>query len=376
MKLAIVHDHLNQRGGAERVVEVLHEMFPDAPIFTSIVDRSMLWPGLANADIRPSWMQKLPGWKKHFKKYLPFYPKAIESFDLREYDLVLSSSSAFAKGALKRNGALHICYCYTPMRFVWDFENYVAKENLPWIFKRCLPFFIRRLRKWDVTTSSRPDLYIAISSEVRRRIRSCYGIDARVIFPPVDTQRYKPEKKFENFYLVVSRLASYKRIDLVVQAFNHLGLPLKIIGSGPYENELKVMAKPNVEFLGRLADPEVAHNYASCKAFIFPGCEDFGLAPLEANAAGRPVIAFKGGGALDTVIEGVNGIFFTEPSVASLSEAIMKMENGRFAFSPQRIRDHALQFDTSVFIEKFRSLFAEINFPLPIKVQGVRKTPV
>ena len=361
MKVAIVHDYLNQRGGAERVVAVFHEMFPEAPIFTSIVDRSMLGPELEKADIRPSWMQKLPGWKKHFKKYLPFYPKAIESFDLREYDLILSSSSAFAKGAVKGKDARHICYCYTPMRFVWDYDTYIARENVPKVYRKVLPYFLERMRQWDLQTSSRPDYYVAISSEVQRRIKTFYGRDSKVIFPPVETRKFQPMESCGNFYLIVSRLASYKRIDLAVRAFNQLGLPLKIIGTGPYQGELKRLAYPNIDFLGRLPDQEVAHHYGTCKALIFPGLEDFGLVPLEANAAGRAVIAFKGGGALDTIAEGVNGLFFGERSVKSLLGAIQAFENNQFHFQSPIIREHALKFDKEVFKNKFRQTFAELD---------------
>ena len=359
MKIAIVHDYLNQMGGAERVLAVLHEMFPDAPIFTTLVDHSILGPDLAGADIRSSWMQRLPGWRRHFKKYLPLYPKAVESFDLRGFDLVLSSSSAFAKGALKGKNACHVCYCYTPMRFVWDFQNYLAQEDLPWIYRRSLPFFIRRLRKWDLKTSIRPDRYVAISSEVRRRIRTAYGVDARVVFPPVDTEKFKPGSGPGKFYLIVSRLASYKRLELAVQAFNRNALPLKIIGSGPFAGTLRGLSRPNIEFLGRVEDDELAWHYASCKALILPGMEDFGLAPLEANAAGNPAVAFAGGGALDTIREGVNGFFFREPSVESLLEAIRFMENGRYPFSREKIREHALQFGTDVFKKKIKGILQE-----------------
>ncbi len=366
MKVAIVHDYLNQRGGAERVVGVLHGMFPEAPIFTAIVDRASLWPELSEADIRPSWMQRLPGWRKHFKKYLLLYPKAIESFDLRGYDLVISSSSAFAKGALRGENALHVCYCYTPMRFAWDYENYIEKEGLPFIYRRILPLAIDRLRKWDLSTSSRPDRYVAISSVVQSRIRRIYGKEAEVIFPPVEVQKFHQNVHPENFFLIVSRLIPYKRIDLAIRAFNNLGLPLRIIGSGPAFESLKKLARPNVTFLGRVSDTELADYYADCKALIFPGVEDFGLVPLEANASGRPVIAFQGGGAMDTVLPGINGLFFGDPSVESLVEAVKSLENGRFDFQPERIRMHALKFDETVFKEKFRKFLNEL--PLPEKV--------
>lgn len=359
VNVAIVHDYLNQRGGAERVVAVLHEMFPDAPIFTSIVDWDNLLPELTSAEIHPSWMQKLPGLKKHFKKYLPFYPSAIESHDLREYDLVLSSSSSFAKGAIKGRDALHICYCYTPMRFTWDYENYVKREKMNRFARGILPLVIAQLKRWDLKTRFRPDYYIAISTAVRDRIRRIYGFDAEVIFPPVEVNQYQPTPHWDNFYLIVSRLNSYKRIDLAVETFNRLGLPLKIIGSGPFLNPLKCMAKSNVTFLGRIDDQELREYYAHCKALIFPGEEDFGIAPVEANAAGRPVIALKKGGAVDTIIQGVNGLFFEESSVESLTQAIQTLEGGKYPFDPQVIREQALRFDKEIFKGKMKRFIAE-----------------
>ena len=212
MKVAIVHDYLNQAGGAERVVSVLHRMYPDAPIYTSILDRKMLWPGLANADIRTSWLQAMPGLQKHFKKYLLFYPRAIESFDLTEYDLVISSSSAFAKGAIAAPHANHICYCHTPMRFVWDYDHYVQRENFGPVARALLPYAVRRLRRWDLATANRPNAYIANSSTVAARIREYYGRESRVIHPPVDLPPEGLGTGDEPYYLVVSRLNGYKRI--------------------------------------------------------------------------------------------------------------------------------------------------------------------
>jgi len=354
MRIAIVHDHMNQMGGAERVIAAIHETFPEAPIFTTIVDWDILRPELSKADIRPSWMQKLPGWKKHFKKYLPLFPLAIESLRVKDYDLIISSSSHFAKSAIKGPKALHICYCYTPMRFAWDYENYVKRENLNVLYRSCLPLIIAHLRQWDHQTKDRPDHYIAVSSAVKARIKRVYGRDAEIIFPPVDVQKYRPVEKPDNFYLIVSRLNSIKRIELAVEAFNLLGLPLKIIGVGPFYKRLKDMARSNVSFLGRLPDPEVAEYYAACKAYVFPGEEDFGITPLEANAAGRPVIAFKGGGALDTVREGLNGLFFEESKSQSLVDAVRSFESGKYNFTPHKIREHALLFDREVFKEKMR----------------------
>jgi glycosyltransferase involved in cell wall biosynthesis len=354
MKVAIVHDFLNQMGGAERVVAALHETFPDAPIYTSIVDRDILWPELVAADIRPSWMQKLPGLKKHFKKYLPLYPLAIESLDVKEYDLIISSSSAFAKGAIKGAHALHVCYCYTPMRFVWDYKNYVENEDLSTPTRLILHFVIAGLRQWDLKTRHRPDYYIAVSSVVWKRIKKIYGVDAEVIFPPVDVRKYKGRAHADDFYLIVSRLNPYKKIELAVEAFNILGLPLRIIGSGPCLKTLKEIARPNISFLGRLEDKEVEEYYASCKALILPGKDDFGIVPLEANAAGRPVIAFHGGGALDTIIEGVNGLFFRKSTMKSLMGAVKAFEDGRYDFKSANIQAHALRFDKAVFKNRIK----------------------
>ena len=358
-RIAIVHDYLNQRGGAERVVAALHGMWPEAPIYTSIVDYNKLLPELKGADIRPSWMQKLPGVLKRFKLYLPFYAGAIESFDLKGYDIIISSSSAFAKGARKGMGALHVCYCYTPMRFVWDFERYTEKEKIPFPLKYILPFFIRRLRKWDIDTKDRPDYYIAISTIVQKRIQAVYGKDSAIIFPPVEVRRFEPSGMAGDFYLIVSRLNAYKCIDIAIGAFNILKLPLKVVGEGDHKGVLQAMAGPTVEFLGHVADDELERLYSTCKAMIFPGEEDFGLAPLEANAAGRPVIAFMAGGAIDTVIHGQTGIFFKERSARSLMESVAAFEQGKYKFDPAKLRAHALGFDRAVFERKMRAFVDE-----------------
>jgi glycosyltransferase involved in cell wall biosynthesis len=241
------------------------------------------------------------------------------------------------------------------MRFAWDYENYVKRENLNALYRSCLPLIIAHLRKWDQRTKDRPDHYIAVSSAVKDRIRRIYGKEAEIIFPPVDVQKYRPIKRPDDFYLIVSRLNSIKRIELAVEAFNILGLPLKIIGTGPFYRSLRAMARANVTFLGRLPDSEVAEYYAACKALIFPGEEDFGITPLEANAAGRPVIAFKGGGALDTVREGLNGLFFEESTSQSLMGSVRSFENGKYNFTPPKIREHALLFDREVFKDRMKA---------------------
>jgi len=354
VKTAIVHDYLNQAGGAERVVGVLHDMFPSAPIYTSILDRASLWPSLKDADIRPSWMQHIPNITRDFKLYFPFYGYAIERFDLSAYDLVISSSSAFAKGAKVRAGACHICYCHTPMRFVWDYDRYMEREKVPRILQSLLPPVIRRMKTWDVRTCNRPHVYVANSSAGAERISRYYGRGSQVIFPPVDTSRQHLSDVDEDYYLIVSRLNTYKRVDLAVDAFSKAGRPLVVIGDGPARHDLEGRAARNVRFLGRLPDNEVAEYYSRCRAFVLPGEEDFGITPLEANAAGRPVIAYRAGGALDTVVPQRTGVFFEEQSVESLLRAVEAIESK--AWDKRLIRQHAARFSE----QEFRRRFTEV----------------
>ena len=345
MKVALVHDYLNQMGGAERVVMAFHEIFPDAPIYTSIYDPQRVDPAFQKMDIRTSFMQKFPLVTKHHQPYLPFYPFAMERLDLRGYDLVLSSSSAFGKGVITRPETMHICYCHTPMRWCWNYDEYVEREQLGKIARSILPFFITGLRTWDQSSSMRVDHFIANSPVVAERIRKYYRRDAVVIPPPVDASRFTfdPTTQPEDYFLIVSRLIPYKRIDLAIEACNKLHLPLVIIGSGRDLERLKKMAGPTIRFLGRLSDKEVLYYYAHCRAFLFPGEEDFGITPLEAQASGRPVIAYSEGGALASVIDGVTGTFFKEQTVESLASVLEAIDEHRF--DPQTIRNHALEFD-------------------------------
>jgi glycosyltransferase involved in cell wall biosynthesis len=356
MRVAIVHDYLNQAGGAERVVAELHKMFPRAPIYTTILDRRTLWPALRDADIRTSWMQWLPGVPRYFKAYLPFYGRAIEGFDLRAYDVVISSSSAFAKAAITRAGATHVCYCHTPMRFGWDYARYMERAGYAPVTRAILPPVIRRLRAWDVRTAGRPHAYVANSSTTADRIRRIYGRPSTIIPPPVDVTRYVPDTIEEDYFLVVSRLNGYKRVDLAVKAFNGFGHPLLVIGEGPVRGALERMADRNIRFAGRLTDDEVAKAYARCRALILPGEEDFGITPLEANAAGRPVVAFKGGGALDTVVDGETGVFFTALTVDALRSAILQCD--RTGWRKEALRAHAERFGPDVFSRRFAEVVA------------------
>jgi glycosyltransferase involved in cell wall biosynthesis len=356
-RTAIVADYLNQRGGAEWVVAILHEMFPDAPIFTTIVDRDSLWPPLRQARIVPSWMQKLPGLRRHFKKYLPFYYLAIEGLDLTEFDLVISSSCAFGLGARVQAGGVHICYCHTPARFIWEYDRYMEKEAVHPVVRRVLRTVMAGARRWDRAIARRPHHYVANSTSVAHRIRRCYGRDAIVIPPPVDVDRFLPADGPGEHYLVVSRLNAYKRIDLAIQAFNVLKRPLVVVGEGPHRRVLERLAGPHVRCLGWVPDREVGRLYRSCRALVMPGEEDFGIAVVEAGASGRPVVAYRGGGALDTIVEGVSGVFFSEPTIEALVDAVERLERQRW--NPPAIRAHAEQFGVASFKARFQAFVAE-----------------
>ncbi len=357
MKIAIVHDFLNQYGGAEKVVETLHEIYPDAPIFTTIFQAKKLPPMFSTFDIRTSFMQNLPFLNRHFKKYLLLFPHAVERLNLEEFDLVISSSSAFAKGVITSKKTCHICYCYSPMRFVWDAEYYFSQENMNPFYRLFLPWTLSRLKRWDIITAKRVDYFIGISAHIRQRIKSAYDRDADVIYPPVDLSSFYISNEYGDYFLVLSRLNAYKRIDLVVEAFNRLSLPLIIIGTGPYEKILKNNAKKNIKFLGRISQNEVSRYLSRCRGLIFPGIEDFGIAPVEAMASGRPVIAYAEGGSLETVLDGITGLFFKEQTPESLIETINTFEE--MEFNPQKIRQHAEQFDKEIFKKKIYDYVSE-----------------
>lgn len=357
MKLAIVHDYLNQMGGAEKVVEIFHQMFPDAPIYTSIYDPEAVSPVFKEADVRPSFMQKLPFIKSHARHYLALYPYAFELFDLSEYDVVLSSSSAFAKGVVTKPGTCHICYCYTPMRFAWNYHAYMDREVISRRARTFLPYIIHRLRKWDEISANRVDNYIAISTEVQKRIKKHYRRSSSIIYPPVDVNSFPLSRTDEGYYLCMSRLLPYKKIDIVIEAFNKLKMPLVVLGDGRDQSRLQSLAGPTVKMMGRVSQEELAQTLAKCRALIFPGHEDFGLTPVEAMACGKPVIAYAAGGAMDTVSEGVNGTFFFEQTAESVMEAIKHFNPTRY--SPEEIRRRAMIFDVELFKKKMFNFIRE-----------------
>lgn len=357
MKIALVHDFLNQFGGAERVVSALNELYPDAPVYTSIYDEKRLPENFKRMEIHTSWMQNLPLVFRLFKLYVLLYPLAFERFDLSGYEVIFSSSSAFAKGVRKRAGQLHVCYCHTPARFIWRYQDYVKRETLPAWLKEVLPFFLEPVKNWDLQNSQRVDYFIANSRTVAERIRKIYDRESVIINPPVEADFFRPSGVDRDYYLVVSRLNAYKRIDIAVEAFNELDLPLKVIGDGPERRVLEKIARPNVEFLGRQSDFEVARHLAECRALVFTGEEDFGIVPLEAMASGRPVIAYRAGGAEETVIEAKTGIFFDPQTAQGLVQAVRRF---RFEiFDKNRIREHALRFDKKVFKQKIEGFVRE-----------------
>ncbi|MCD4739295.1 MAG: glycosyltransferase [Anaerolineae bacterium] len=348
-KIALVHDWLNQQGGAERVLEELHALLPLAPIHTSIYWQAGMPAAYRAWDIRTSWMDHLPGIYRHHQLYFPLYALTFARLNLqrRGYDLIISNKSGFCHG-VQTGDIPHLSYCLAPTRYVWEYEAYAARESLSPLLKGALNPVVKLLRRWDYAVAQRPTThFIAISTAIQERIRRYYGRESEVIYPPVAIERYHPAAQHADYYLIVSRLVPYKRIDLAVRAFNELGLPLLIVGSGRDRETLEALAKSNIQFLGHLPDEDVRGLLARCKAFVFPGREDFGIAPVEAQAAGRPVIAYGVGGALDTVVAGETGAFFHEPTSESLAAAVRTFDAS--AVDPLACRGNAERFSAARF---------------------------
>ncbi len=353
MKIALVHEFLNQLGGAEKVLEDLLEIWPDATVHVILYDKNKTHRVFEKAKKKISWLDKFPLTHKHPRLFLPLMTQAIESFNFKDYDVVFSDSSSFAKGALSR-GKLHICYCHTPTRFVWTEPDYLKNQKYPGLFKGLGKFALKRIKSWDYKAAQRPQFFIANSTNVQNRISKFYGRDSIVIYPPVDTEFFKPTGVKKDYFLTVSRLEPYKKIDVLIEAFNELGLPLKIVGTGTVADDLKKKAKPNIEFLGRVEGEELRKLYSETKAFVFPAEEDAGIVMLEAQSCGTPVIAYKAGGALELVKEGVTGQYFTKQSAESIKEQIKAFDPQQY--NAQTVRIFAQQFDKSVFktqIKKF-----------------------
>ncbi len=353
LKVAIVHYWLVNMRGGEKVVEALGELYPDADIFTLVVDPEGMSEGILRHRIVPSFVQKIPGAVKHYQSLLPLFPTALEQFDLSGYDLVISSESGPAKGVLTRPETCHICYCHTPMRYLWDMYHEYKNASGP-VKKLLMPLLTHYLRQWDQLSANRVDYFIANSSHVARRIAKHYRREAEVIHPPVDTGDFSIAPKTGDFYLMVGQLVRYKRPEIAVKAFSGTGRPLVVIGEGEELASLKRMAGSNVKFFGRQPFEVIQEHYARCRAFIFPGEEDFGITPVEAQASGRPVIAYGKGGALETVVEGQTGVFFREPTADSLNTALERFEAMENGFDPEAIRVHSLTFDRGRFLEQMK----------------------
>lgn len=354
MKVALVHDHLAQDGGAERVLRVFQELYPHAPTYVLVYDPARANPTFRGRDIRTSLLQDLPLGRRKYQWFLPLMPTAIEQYDLHEYDLVISSTSALAKGVLTRPETLHVCYCHTPTRYLWsDTHQYLEEFPAGRLIKALLPLYLTRLRQWDRLAAERVDAFLANSGPVQRRIWKYYRRESTVIHPPVDTDRFRIADRVGDYYLTGGRLVPYKRFDLTIRAFNRLGLKLKIFGSGPEYRYLKSFAGTNIEFVGRISDQERAALYAQALAFIHPQEEDFGITAVESMAAGRPVIAYGVGGARETVRDGQTGVLFPEQTWEALGDAVIRFRPE--GFDPQATRAYALTFDTRVFIEQFRA---------------------
>lgn len=356
IKVALVHDWLTGQRGGEKVLEVFTEIFPDAPIYTLFHFPGSQSEIIEKKKIHTSYLQRMPWLKRKYRSYLPFYPTAVELFDLQEYDMIISSSHCVAKGVIPSPQALHISYIHSPMRYAWNhYFSYFSSEKLGFFSRMIIPPIVHRLRIWDAVSSVRVDHFVSNSAAVAARIRRYYGRSSQIIYPPVDTDFFQPGEKDEDYYLVVSALVPYKKIELAIEACNHSGDILKIVGSGPEFKALKRRAKDNIQFLGTISDLELLRTYQAAHALIMPGEEDFGINSLEAQACGTPVIAYNRGGALETVIPEVSGLFFSELKAASLLRALDKSKS--LAFNKQLIRANAMKFSRNIFKEKVAAFF-------------------
>ncbi len=360
MKVALVHDHLAQDGGAEKVLKVLTEIFPDAPIYTLLYEKNNADKYYKDKKIETSVIQKLPGGVKYYQWYMPFMPMAVEFFDLTPFDLIISDTSSFAKGVITSSNSLHVCYCHTPTRYLWsDTHSYIKELKYNKYFKKVISLVLNYIRMWDKLSADRVDKFIANSETVKSRIKKYYRRESTLIYPPAEVDKFSLSLQSDDedpYFLAGSRLAPYKRIDIVIEAFKEMGLKLKIFGDGVDKKRLEKISKGynNIEFLGRIDDQELEKMYQNCQAYIHPQEEDFGITVVEAMACGTPVIAFGRGGATETIIEGKTGVFFKEQTPESIKKTVQEFSSKDF--DPKSIRKRAEEFS----VEKFK--FEIINY--------------
>ncbi len=366
-RVAIVHDWLTGMRGGEWVLDVVCELLPDATLFTLVHIPGRLGPRIERMRIKTSFVDRLPGAHRMHQRYLPLFPRALEQFDFSDFDFIFSTSHCVAKGAAASPPARHVCYCHTPMRYVWKFfDSYFNNKETGLLTRAVMPGVARYLRRWDKNTADRVDRYLANSRNVAGRIRSIYGRSSEVLYPPVDIARFRSDRPRENFFLIVSALVPYKQVEIAVEAFRKLDRELVIVGRGPERIHLERIAGPKTRFIGWANDEEVARLYSTARALLFPGEEDFGIVPLEAQASGCPVIALRVGGALETVVSPdptdpdrqPTGVFFDEPSVEHLIDAVRRLE--KIEFSTEALRRHASRFDRPIFRDRLKQiLFSE-----------------
>lgn len=359
MRVALIHYWLVGMRGGEKVLEQLCRLYPEADIFTHVIDRERIGDTILRHRIATTSVARLPFATRHYTKYLGFMPRALEELDLAPYDLVISSESGPAKGVVVRPTAAHICYCHSPMRYLWDHYHSYKRELGPvgrFVFGRVA----HSMRQWDVSTAARVDRFVANSSFVAQRIARYYRRDADIVHPPVDMGRFAPHAGGpDDYYLFVSELVGYKRADLAIEAFRNTPRRLIVVGDGAERKALEKRATPNIELRGRVSVDALADLYARCRALIFPGEEDFGIVPVEAMASGRPVIAYRSGGATDSVVEDVTGLFFDHQSVASLTDALERFEAREARFEPDTIVGHAHRFSEQAFRDRFQAVVAD-----------------
>ncbi|MFH1789958.1 MAG: glycosyltransferase [bacterium] len=371
MKIALVHDYLAQDGGAERVLKAMHAIWPDAPIFVLFHDKKKI-DSFNNADIRQSFLAYMPFGKTIFQWYLPLMPIATEKHNLHGFDVVISSTSSFAKGVLTRPDTLHITYCHTPPRYLWtDTHEYLDHLKHRLTVKIMLPRIIHKLRMWDKMTVDRVDHFIANSITVNQRVNKYYRRDSDIIHPPVETKHFNISKNIGDYFVAGGRLVGYKRMDIAIRAFNRLRWPLKIFGTGPEEKNLRKMSRPNIEFLGKITDQQKSELLSRAKAFIHPQIEDFGITPLESMASGRPVIAFGSGGATETIIPEKTGLFFNNQSWEHLADVLLKFKD--YSWNSEFIRAHAEKYDEHIFKERLKQ-YVESRYEE--HKQGLKQTSI